>query len=201
METSFLCSLPDELKDVISKYSQVMAEQMATTDYSVVRQHSDPNLQDRLPRKASEAYVRLLSSSGMVKTKAELSSIDYLSTVVDPRSALIGELVRDGVGIESGWISSSFKWHANSGMSWHTDFKNHPEFYGRDLRLYIFNNEGDDNEFRTYDPVTDKYSVHYEEKGWGARVFDITKPFWHCLIVNSPRVSFGTALRYVERSK
>ena len=85
-------------------------------------------------------------------------------------------------------ISGSFKYEKGDFMGWHTNNNN------QGIRCYFaYSFEDNSNIFRYRNPYTKKVIDSYDKKGWNIRLFQINKenPFWHCVIANSDRYSFG----------
>lgn len=85
-------------------------------------------------------------------------------------------------------MSGSFKYKKGDFMGWHTNNNN------QGIRCYFaYSFEDNSNIFRYRNPYTKKIIDSYDKKGWNIRLFQINKenPFWHCVIANSDRYSFG----------
>ena len=73
-------------------------------------------------------------------------------------------------------------------MGWHTN--NEKE----GIRCYFtYSFEEKSNFFRYRNPYTEEVVDSYDKVGWNFRLFYIDKenPFWHCVVANSKRYSFG----------
>lgn len=85
-------------------------------------------------------------------------------------------------------MSGALKYEKGDFMGWHTNNNN------QGIRCYLaYSFEDNSNIFRYKNPYTKKIIDSYDKKGWNIRLFQISKvnPFWHCVIANSKRYSFG----------
>ena len=85
-------------------------------------------------------------------------------------------------------MTGSFKYLKDNFMGWHTN--NNSE----GVRCYFsYSFEDNSNIFRYRNPYTEEVIDSYDKIGWNVRLFTIDKsnPFWHCVIANSTRYSFG----------
>ena len=85
-------------------------------------------------------------------------------------------------------ISASFVYEKGDFMGWHTNNNN------EGVRCYFsYSFENNSNIFRYRNPYTGDVIDSYDKVGWNTRLFIIDKenPFWHCVITNSKRYSFG----------
>ena len=87
--------------------------------------------------------------------------------------------------------SGNFLYPKGGYMGWHTN-SNMPGY-----RIYIaYSPDNDSSYFKYYDNLTNTVIEDKDEKGWTARLFEISdhpsKHFWHCVYAyNNPRISFG----------
>tara|TARA_E500000305_G_C4000777_1_gene227208 strand:+ start:113 stop:730 length:618 start_codon:yes stop_codon:yes gene_type:complete len=73
-------------------------------------------------------------------------------------------------------------------MGWHTNNER------EGIRFYFtYSFEEKSNFFRYRNPYTEEVVDSYDKVGWNFRLFYIDKenPFWHCVVANSKRYSFG----------
>lgn len=88
--------------------------------------------------------------------------------------------------------------YENGFMSWHT---NHDERIGdaskKDLRVYMTYNEDDASVFKYLDDINGVVVSVSEPQGWSMKLFDVTRPLWHCIKSGSKRFSVGT--RFIVR--
>ena len=85
-------------------------------------------------------------------------------------------------------ISGAFLYNENNYLGWHTNNG------GDGTRCYFsYSFEDNSNIFRYRNPYTKEVIDSYDKIGWNVRLFTIDKdnPFWHCVIANSKRYSFG----------
>jgi len=85
-------------------------------------------------------------------------------------------------------MSGCFKYDKGDFMGWHTN--NNSE----GVRCYFaYSFEDNSNIFRYRNPYTGDVVDSYDKIGWNIRLFTIDKnnPYWHCVIANSTRYSFG----------
>ena len=78
-------------------------------------------------------------------------------------------------------------------MGWHTNYDSGKPENVLDLRIYITYNEDDNSIFKYIDSLNRVIEVK-EPKGWSIKIFDVTYPFWHCIVSGKHRVSLGTRL-------
>ena len=87
------------------------------------------------------------------------------------------------------WDSTAcFIYPKDGFMGWHTNN------LAQGIRCYFtYSFENDSNFFRYRNPYTKEIIDSYDEKGWNVRFFHVNKenPFWHCVVTNSKRYSFG----------
>jgi hypothetical protein len=87
-------------------------------------------------------------------------------------------------------ISGGFFYPEDGYMGWHTNHR--PPTHGSDFRVYITHNQFEGNTFKY---VTDKVNTIEEPLGWSIKVFDVTKPLWHCVTaLRGGRYSLGLRL-------
>jgi len=85
-------------------------------------------------------------------------------------------------------ITAAFIYEKGDFMGWHTNNG------GDGTRCYFsYSFEDNSNIFRYRNPYTKEVIDSYDKIGWNVRLFTIDKdnPFWHCVIANSKRYSFG----------
>ena len=73
-------------------------------------------------------------------------------------------------------------------MGWHTNNER------EGIRFYFtYSFEEKSNFFRYRNPYTEEIVDSYDKVGWNVRFFHVNKenPFWHCVVANSKRYSFG----------
>lgn len=93
--------------------------------------------------------------------------------------------------LTNGGVSSgAFHYPPDGWMGWHTNHSGHLN----DTRLYITHNDAEGSQFlyRRGD-----VTMHVKEPmGWSVKYFDVSTPFWHAVISNANRHSFG--FRYLK---
>ena len=92
-------------------------------------------------------------------------------------------------GDDQEWeMSGAFVWEKGEFMGWHTNYTS------PGIRCYFaYSFEDNSNIFRYRNPYTEEVIDSYDKEGWNLRLFHVSKttPFWHCIIINSKRISLG----------
>lgn len=87
-------------------------------------------------------------------------------------------------------ISGCFYYPSDGFMGWHTNLSSYP----LDSRLYLTYNDSEGSRF--YYRKDDKILFIEEPVGWSIKYFSVNDIFWHSVISNSNRYSFG--FRYLS---
>jgi hypothetical protein len=196
---TFLCDMPETLKMRLEQIITTTCENMDMSVFTL----------DKIPTAPRDPW-KLLPEDVSVKTVKVLAAIDpplskpvfakYIPLLlnegaVDPRTELSKQLAALGM-FNAFSPSGSFHYPPDGGQSWHTNYDDLKLDDSRNMRIYLTHNDTDTSEFRVYDKITDKRTIHAEPIGWSARVFDLTDPLWHCVVAGGTRISLGLMFRY-----